>query len=236
MSRSVGFPRVLHRHIPDTVGLLFGPPPDKAQLFIDRYGKAGGMDGDALCPAFRQSGIPKSPSDPPAMIVSLDKKQGHMAAFLPGHEDTDRFPAVIRAIGAQGGKIFRVVDRTPKRLFSTLRVLRRFIRVRNTSHTSGSSACISAAQNLLISMPFSLSRVLLSQKPCQLHRHDLQNCTAGHHIEPSLAHLLRFGDGRGDGGKEDQQRAGAADDGGHADEREQPRCAAAVDGVLNRFI
>jgi len=47
--------------------------------------------------------------------------------------------------------------------------------------------------------------------------------------------MLRFGNRRGNGGNDDQQRANAADDSGNADQREQPRCAASVDGVLNRL-
>ena len=69
-----------------------------------------------------------------------------------------------------------------------------------------------------------------------LHCHDFQQRAARHHIEPNLAHFLRFGDRRSNGGNDDQQRTDTADNGGHTDEREQSRCTASVDGVLNRFI
>ena len=72
--------------------------------------------------------------------------------------------------------------------------------------------------------------------PCDLHRHDFQHCATRHHIEPSLTHLLRFSNGRGNGSNDDQQCADTANDGRHTDKRKQPRCAAAINGVLNGLV
>ena len=71
---------------------------------------------------------------------------------------------------------------------------------------------------------------------CDLHRHDLQHRAAGHDIEPYLARVLRFGNRRGNGGNDNQQRTDTADDGGNADQWKQSRCAASVDGVLNGLV
>ena len=51
-----------------------------------------------------------------------------------------------------------------------------------------------------------------------------------------LARVLRFGNRRGNGGNDNQQRTDTADDGGNADQWKQSRCAASVNGILNRFI
>ena len=71
---------------------------------------------------------------------------------------------------------------------------------------------------------------------CDLHRHDFQYSAARHHIEPYLARVLRFGNRRGNGGNDNQQRTDTADDGGNADQWKQSRCVASVNGILNRFI
>ena len=61
------------------------------------------------------------------------------------------------------------------------------------------------------------------------HRQNLQHGPAGHRVEPDLAGLLRLCNRRRNRGRDDQQRADAADDGRNAHQREKPRRTAAVD-------
>ena len=77
---------------------------------------------------------------------------------------------------------------------------------------------------------------LPKQQPRNLHGQNLQHRTAGHHIEPDLPDSLCPCNGRGNGSDHNQRRTDTADYGGDADEREQPRGAAAVNGMLDGFV
>lgn len=53
----------------------------------------------------------------------------------------------------------------------------------------------------------------LENHSCNLHRHDFQHSAAGHQKEPDLPCPLRFGDGRGNSGNDNNQCTDAADGG-----------------------
>ena len=76
----------------------------------------------------------------------------------------------------------------------------------------------------------------MDEEPGDFYGQDLQHDARRGEIKPNLPQPLGFGDGCGDGGDQDQRRPHTADQRGHADQREQARGAATVDGVLDGFV